>query len=105
MIYKSAAHKDCVQTLSLKCVFVWTDLVVEVAQATVALGGAVKLSDLWYIEAVGEFLPDGLAKAVPECHAHFVLVLRVLFGLVQQIAADFTNILHNLRCKIKHKLH
>lgn len=92
--------KSCLQTLSLKCAFVRTDLVVEVAQAAVALGGTVELCDLWYVEAVGEFLPDGLPKAVTKGHADLVLVLCVLFWLVQQIAADLANVLHDLRPKI-----
>lgn len=95
-----ATHKGCLKTLSLKCAFVRTDLVVKIAQAAVALGGAVELCDLWYIEAVGEFLPDGLAKAVTESHADLVLVLRVLLWLVQQVAADLANVLHDLRAKM-----
>lgn len=95
-----ATQKGCLQTLSLRCAFVRTDLVVEVAQATVALGGAVELCDLWYVEAVGELLPDGPAKAISEGHADHVLVLHVLLWLVQQIAADLANVLHDLRPKM-----
>lgn len=71
-------------------------LVIEVAQAAVALCGSVELCDLWDIEAVHELLPYGLAQAVAKCHAHPMLSLRVPNWLVQQVSADLTNVLYNL---------
>lgn len=102
-VYNCVTHKGCLQTLHLKCAFVRADLVIEVAQATVALGGAVELCDLWDVEAGGEFLPDGLTKAVTEGHADLVFVLRGLLWLIQQIAADLANVLNDLRHKIKYQ--
>lgn len=71
-------------------------LVVEVAQAAVALGGSVELSDLRDVEAVHELLPDGLPQAVAQRHAHPVLPLRVPHRLVQQVPADLADVLHDL---------
>lgn len=71
-------------------------LVIEVAQAAVALGGSIELCDLWDIEAVHELLPYGLTQAVAKCHAHLMLLLRVPNWLVQQVPADLPYVLHNL---------
>lgn len=71
-------------------------LVVKVAQAAVALRCAVELCNLGDIEPVHELLPYGLAQAIAQCHADLVLALGVSNGLVQQVAADLTNVLHNL---------
>lgn len=79
-------------------------LVVKVAQAAVALCGSVKLSYLWDVEAVHELLPYGLAQAVAQRHAHPMLVLSVPKRLVQQISTDLSDVLHNLKNKIKVKL-
>lgn len=87
-----------------KKIFIWSELnlflpshlVVKVPQAAVALCCSVELCDQRDIEAVHELLPYGLAQAVAECHAHLMLFLHVPDRLVQQVAADFTNVLHNL---------
>lgn len=71
-------------------------LVVKVAQAAVALCSTVELCNLWDIEAVHELLPYGLTQAVAQRHAHLMLTLCVANGLVQQVSADLTNVLHNL---------
>lgn len=71
-------------------------LVVEVAQAAVALGGAVELCDLPDVEASHELLPYGLPQAVAERHAHTVSSLGVSNGLVQKVPADLPDVLHNL---------
>lgn len=71
-------------------------LVVEVAQAAVALRGPVELCDLRDVEASHELLPYGLAQAVAQRHAHAVASLRVSDGLVQKVPADLPDVLHNL---------
>lgn len=71
-------------------------LVAKVAQAAVALGGSVELCDLRDVEACHELLPDGLAEAVAQRHAHAVPALGVANRLVQEVPADLADVLHNL---------
>lgn len=71
-------------------------LAVEVAQAAVALSGPVELSHLGDVEPAGEFGPDGLPEAVAEGHAHLVPGLCLPRRLVQEVAAQFANVLYNL---------
>lgn len=69
---------------------------VKVSQAAVALGGPVELGHLGDAKAGHELPPDGGPQPIAHGHAHAVLPLRVLVGLVQQVAADLPNVLHNL---------
>ena len=71
-------------------------LAVEVAQAAVALRGPVELGHLGDVEAATEVGPDALPEAIAECHAHPVLALRLPGGLVQEVAAQFADVLHDL---------
>lgn len=73
--------------------------VIEVAQAAVTLGGAVELGDLWDVEPFHELLPDGLAQAVAQRHAHPMLLFRVSNGLIQQISANLSYVLNDLEGK------
>lgn len=75
---------------------IFAHLVVEVAQAAVALCGSVKLCDLRDAEAPHELLPYGLAQAVAQRHSDPVLLLRVPNRLVEQVPADLTNVLNDL---------
>ena len=83
------------QRMSVPC-RTCSHLVIEVAQAAVALCSSVELCNLRDIEAVHELLPYGLTKAVAQCHAHLMLLLCVPNWLVQQVSADLSNVLHNL---------
>lgn len=71
-------------------------LAVEVAQAAVALSGPVELSHLGDVETAGKLGPDGLPEAVAERHAHPVLGFRLPWRLVQEVAAQFADVLYNL---------
>lgn len=71
-------------------------LAVEVAQAAVALRGPVKLGHLGNVEAATKVGPDGLPEAVAEGHAHPVPVFRLPGWLVQEVAAEFADVLHDL---------
>lgn len=71
-------------------------IVVEVSQAAVALSGPVEFGHLGDAEAGHELSPDGGTQPVAQRHAHPVLPLRLLVWLVQQVAADLPNVLHNL---------
>jgi len=71
-------------------------IVVKVSQAAVALGGPIELSHLGDAEAGHELSPDGGTQPVAQRHAHPVLPLHRLVRLVQQVAADLPNVLHNL---------
>lgn len=72
-------------------------LAVKVAQATVALSGPIELGHLGDVEPAGEVGPDGLPKAVAQCHAHLVPRLSLPGRLVQEVAAKLANVLYNLR--------
>lgn len=74
-----------------------TYLAVKVAQATVALSGPIELGHLGDVEPAGEVGPDGLPKAVAQCHAHLVPRLSLPGWLVQEVAAKLANVLYNLR--------
>lgn len=69
---------------------------VKVSQAAVALGGPVELGHLGDAKAGHELPPDGGPQPIAQGHAHPVLPLRVLVWLVQQVAADLPDVLHNL---------
>lgn len=71
-------------------------VVVEVSQAAVALGGPVELGHLGDAEAGHELPPDGSPQPIAQRHAHPVLPLHLLVGLVQQVAADLPDVLHDL---------
>lgn len=71
-------------------------LAVEVAQTAVTFCGPVELGHLGDVETARKVGPDGLAEAVAECHAHPVLVLRLPGRLVQEVAAQLTDVLHDL---------
>ena len=71
-------------------------LAVEVAQAAVALRGPVELGHLGDVEAATEVSPDALPEAIAERHAHPVLALRLPGWLVQEVAAQFADVLHDL---------
>lgn len=71
-------------------------LAIEVAQAAVALRGPIELGHLGDVEAAREFGPDGLAEAVAKRHAHPVLTLHLPGWLVQEVAAQLADVLHNL---------
>jgi hypothetical protein len=72
-------------------------LAVKVAQAAVALGSPIELGHLGNVEAAGEVGPDGLPKTVAQCHAYLVPGLCLPGRLVQEVPAQLTNVLHNLR--------
>lgn len=71
-------------------------IAIKVSQAAVALGGPVELGHLGDAKAGHELPPDGGAQPIAHGHAHAVLPLRVLVWLVQQVAADLPDVLHNL---------
>lgn len=71
-------------------------VIIEVPQAAVALGGPVELSHLGDAKAGHELSPDGSSQPIAQRHAHPVLPLHLLVGLVQQVTADLPNVLHNL---------
>lgn len=72
-------------------------VVIKVSQAAVAFRGPVELGHLGDAETGHELPPDGGTQPVAQCHAHPVLPLHLLVWLVQQVAADLPNVLHNLR--------
>lgn len=72
-------------------------LVIKVAQTAVTLSGSIEFSNLWDVVAIHELLPYGLPEAVAQSHAHLMLPFCVLNWLVQQVATDLTNVLHNLK--------
>lgn len=71
-------------------------VVIKVPQAAVALGGPVELGHLGNAKAGHELLPDGGTQPIAQRHAHPVLPLHLLVGLVQQVAADLSDVLHDL---------
>ena len=71
-------------------------LAVEVAQAAVALSGPVELSHLGDVEATRKLGPDGLPEAVAQRHAHAVPAFRLPRWLVQEVAAQLTDVLYDL---------
>lgn len=73
------------------------NLAVHVGNAAVALGSAVELADLWHTEALRELLPDGWPQPITHGQAHAVSLLHVANRLPQQVAADFTYVLHYLQ--------
>lgn len=73
LINAEQRHKESYASHFFAC----SHLVIKVAQAAVALGGSVELSNLTDVEAVHELLPYRLAQAVAQRHAHAMLTLRV----------------------------
>lgn len=69
---------------------------IKVSQAAVALGGPIELGHLGDAKAGHELPPDGGPQPIAHGHAHPVLLLCVLVWLVQQVAADLPDVLHNL---------
>lgn len=96
-----AENRGCKQSFSPSArsspPFLFPHLPIQVGNAAVALRGSVELSDLLDAEALGEVLPDGGSQAVAHCQPHAVLRLRLSDWLVQEVPADFPDILNNLK--------
>ena len=69
------------------------DLVVNVQDVGVALGGAVELGNVGDVEAGHELLPDLRSEAVAEHDPDLVLLLLGHHGGGHQVAGDLTDVL------------
>jgi len=78
-----------------------------VDKSCVSFGRTIEFSNLWDVESRLESIPDVWAKSVSDGDAYLVLLIELVGGRGEQVAAEFANVLndgHLVLCTILEEL-